>query len=152
MKPCLRLLPCLAVSWCCLWALAQAAPAPKTSVRLEFRRAETEPAEGLEETTDPSSGKKIYLHKTAEVTAEDIATASIEKQECEAYLKLVFTEKGKAKVEKLTKEHRDKPMAVLLDGKLLAAPIIYSTITEQAVLTKIGVKEMEKIVNDISRK
>lgn len=152
MKQCMSLLSGFAVSWFCIWGLAQSAFADKPSVRLEFRRAETKPAEGLEEATVPKSGEKIYLHKGAEVSAEDVATASFEKGKSETYLKLTFTKKGSAKVEKLTKEHRDKPLAILLDGKVLVVPIIRSTITDEATISGINQADMEKIVKGITGK
>ena len=152
MRHCLRLLTGFAICWCCLWGPAYSAPAPKVTVRLEFRRAETKPAEGLEEVTVPKSGEKIYLHKRAEITAADVASASIEKDGDRAFLKLVFTKEGNTKLEKLTKEHRDKPLAVLLDGKVLVAPVISSTLTEQAVLSGIEQADLEKIVKGISGK
>ena len=87
-----------------------------------------------------------------EITAADVASASIEKDGDRAFLKLVFTKEGNTKLEKLTKEHRDKPLAVLLDGKVLVAPVISSTLTEQAVLSGIEQADLDKIVKGISGK
>ncbi len=150
MRNSLRLLASVSFSWWFFWGVALSAPADRPAVGLEFRRAETKPAEGLEEATVPRSAEKIYLHKSAEVSAKDIAKASIEKQGGETALKLVFTREGMVKMEKLTKEHRDKPLAVLLDGKVLVAPVVRSTITDQALLNNIGQAEMEKIVKGIT--
>src|SRR5262249_7339424 len=101
------------------WGQMRAWSAEQPSVRLEFRRAESKPEKGSEEATEPGTGKKVYLYKTAELTNEDIAEASIiaSAVEGERLLQLKFTERGREKMEKLTKEHQDKPLAVLMDGK-----------------------------------
>ncbi len=137
----------------CSADITQAFPADKPAVRLEFKRAETKPAKDLEVAIVPKTGKKIYLPKTAEVRNEDIAEASIDDQEKSVpLLKLKFTKQGRKKMEKLTKEHVDKPMAVLVDGKVLVAPIIPSTISENAVLSGIPRDEMERIVKGLKAK
>ena len=43
--------------------------------KVEFRRAELTPAEGLIEATVVGSNKKVYLHKTVEISTADIAQA-----------------------------------------------------------------------------
>ena len=47
-------------------------PDDKPKVKIEFRRAETKPAEGLVEAAVPGSKEKIYLHKEADATSADI--------------------------------------------------------------------------------
>jgi preprotein translocase subunit SecD len=137
----------------CVWGQAPALSADKPAVRLEFRRAHTKPAKDLEEATVPKTGEKIYLHKTAEVNNEDIAEASIDEEDkSDPHLKLKFTKQGQRKMEKLTTDHIDKPLAVLVDGKVLAAPIIRSTVSEQAVLSGIGRAELERIVKGLKAK
>ena len=42
--------------------------------KIEFRRAENKPAEGLTEATDLSKGEKIYLHNQVEMDNKDIAS------------------------------------------------------------------------------
>src|SRR5262245_59499656 len=129
MKPFVNVLVASAVVLC-LWGQAPALSADEPAVRLEFRRAETKPAKDLEETTIPKTGEKLYLHKAAEVKNEDIAEASIdEENKPDPLLKLKFTKQGQQKMEKLTKDHLDKPLAVLVDGKVVAAPIIRSTLS-----------------------
>ena len=55
-------------------------------------------------------------------------------------------------MEKLTKAHRDKPLALLLDGKVLVAPFIRSTISDKASLSGISKADMERIVEAFKRK
>ena len=45
----------------------------KPRVKIEFRRAETRPGEGLTEATEPGTNKKIDLRNTPDVTNADIA-------------------------------------------------------------------------------
>src|SRR5439155_25881752 len=46
-------------------------PDEKPKVKIEFRRAETKPADGLTEAAVPGGKEKIYLHKTPDLTNED---------------------------------------------------------------------------------
>ena len=60
---------------CCVaWASA-AQPAEKSRVKFELRRAESKPAEGLTEATVAGTKDKVYLHKEAALTNQDIAQA-----------------------------------------------------------------------------
>jgi preprotein translocase subunit SecD len=93
------------------------------------------------------------LHKQVEVNNEDIAEVSIDEAGgIGPLLKLKFTKQGQQKMEKLTKEHINKPLAVLVDGKVLAAPVIRSMLSEQAVLSGIDKAEMERIVKGFKAK
>lgn len=124
-------------------------------VTIEFRRAETKAAEGLIEATDPNTKEKIYLHKTAEVTNADIAVVRLseDKDVKTPALELVFTKEGAKKVAKLSAEHIDKPLAVLVNGKVLSAPIIRGKFSEKAVITgKFTKEELEKIVKAFNAK
>jgi preprotein translocase subunit SecD len=122
--------------------------AAEPKIRLEFRRAETEAAKGLDEATVPGSKTKIYLHKTAELDADDIAEATLD----DATLKVKFTKEGAAKMAKLSKEHTGKPLAVLLDGKVLIAPTIRDPIGGEAALTGFAKEDLERIVKALKAK
>ena len=112
----MRLLTVAAGFALALPALAQDAP----KARVELRRAETAPADGLVEAVIAGSTQKVYLHKAAALTGTDIASAKV----AGGAVELTFTDAGAKKAAKLSGEHADKPVALVVDGKVLAAPVI----------------------------
>ena len=132
---------------------AEDKPDKKPAVKVEFRRAETEAAEGLTEATIVGTDKKIYLHKTAELTNSDITSAKpgrdADKMPC---VELTLTAQGSEKIQKLTREHRDKPLAILIDGKVISAPTIRAAISGPSVTisgnyTQEEVENLAKAIN-----
>lgn len=141
----------------CLACVAQAAtdkPADKPSAKVEFRRAETKPADGLTEATVAGSGDKVYLHKTVEVTTEDIAEARpVMDGGGNPAVEVVFTAEGGKKMLKLTEQHRDKPLAILVNGKVISAPIIKAKFGARAIITgKFSEEEVARLVKIINGK
>jgi hypothetical protein len=69
--------------------------------KLEFRRAETKPADGLTEATVPGQKDKIYLHKEFELTEADVAEASVGVDtKFNPCIDIVFTKAGAEKMAK----------------------------------------------------
>jgi preprotein translocase subunit SecD len=136
-------------------ATADDKPKDKPSVKVEFRRAEKEAAEGLTEATVEGSKDKVYLHKTAELTNDDIAEAKAsEDANKHPSVSITLTKDGAAKMKKLTEEHRDKPLAILVDGKVISALIIKAVISHgKAEITGIfSEEEVEKLAKSIKGK
>ena len=78
----------------CLTGMAAIAD-DKPTVRLEFRRAEEKPMEGLTEAMAPNGKDKIYLHKAADLTNEDVASVKVgESRSGSPELRLTFTKEG----------------------------------------------------------
>lgn len=138
----------------CLHAGIADAPADKAQAKVEFRRAEIKPAEGLIEATVEGSKDKIYLHKTAEVTAADVAEARAATDNSgRPAIEVRFTKEGGQKMLKLTEQHRDKPLAILIEGKVISAPIIRDKFGERAVISgKFTEEEVARLVKIINGK
>src|SRR5258708_2783790 len=132
------------------WQPLVGEPTPPAVVKIEFRRAETAAREGLTEAT--VGGMKIYLHKSAEIANEDIADARATVDGKGApEVEITFTKEGQKKVEKMTDQHMDKPLAILIDGKVVAAPTIRARISTSAVITgTFTKKEADRIASGIS--
>jgi preprotein translocase subunit SecD len=131
-----------------LTALAQ-----EKRAAFEIYRAETKSAPGLTEITEAGSNRKIYLHKSADLTRADIEEAKSGKDSSGmAVVEITFTKEGAKKMARLTKEHLEKPMAVLVDGKLICAPSIRAVISEKAVLQGENADEVAKIVKEINKR
>jgi preprotein translocase subunit SecD len=102
----------------------------------------------------PGGTEKIYLHKAPDATNEDIAEVrAAEDSRKMPALEIVFTKEGAKKIAKLSEEHFDKPLAVLVDGKVVSAPVIKSKFSERALVTgKFTKEEVEKIVKGFTGK
>ena len=108
--------------------------APQDVAKLELRRAETQPAEGLVEATITGTKTKIYLHKTVELSNADIESARVIGEDGPS-VEVTFTALGRGKAAKLSKEHRGKPLAILVDGKVVAAPVVRTDLGPAVLIT-----------------
>ena len=141
---------------------------PQPGVKVEFRRAENQPGEGLVEAAVAGAAQKVYLHASADVTNADIAEAraAFDSQQ-KPVVEITFTEEGAKKMATLTAEHRNKPLAILVDGKVigapplaiqvdgqvLGAPVVRDTISQQAQITgNFTQEEVDRIVRGINGK
>jgi preprotein translocase subunit SecD len=147
----LRIVP---VTMLCLAAMSEAKAANGPKATVEIRRAETAPADGLTEAKVASTDEKVYLHKAAELTNEDIASARRTNDGLGgAAIEVILTEAGGKKMFKLTGQHLNKPLAVLLDGKVICAPIIRAKITDHAMLTgQFTAENIDQFVKSVGAK
>jgi preprotein translocase subunit SecD len=110
--------------------------------KFEVRKAEMQAGDGLTEVSIVGSDAKIYVHKEVIITNDDVASARVVFDRLNnAGIELKFTQNGIAKMTKANNEHQGLPMAVLVDGKVLAAPVIRVKIVLNAVITGSFTKE-----------
>ena len=123
-------------------------------VTIEFRFAETEAAEGLTEIILPITGQKFYLHDEVIMSNDNIAMASVVIWDEKPVVELQFTLTGKDKFAQLTKENLKRRMGMLVDGKLVTAPIINAPIDQGiAIITGDFTKdEAQRIADGINKK
>ncbi|NQU40817.1 MAG: M48 family metalloprotease [Lentisphaerae bacterium] len=95
-----------------------------SQVALEFRLAERESGEGLTEAVVEGSDQKVWLHDSVEVSNEHVASARVLDQDGKPIIELLLTEEGAQKFEELTRRNKMKVLAILVNGKLLCAPVI----------------------------
>jgi TonB family protein len=130
-------------------ALAQAADA----TRLEIRLAEREPAPGLLETVVPGSGERLYLHP-AIVTGEHVASARMVDRTVDArqapVVEVTFTAQAASRLRAATESHVGKPVAVVVDGRVVAAPVLRDPIEGSAMITGLDPNEAEALVRTLS--
>jgi preprotein translocase subunit SecD len=133
-----------------LWAVSLALAA----VKFEVRRAERKPAEGLTEAKVEGTDEKVYLHKEVELTNEDIAGAKAVTDQSKAnVVEVELTKEGRQKLARLTKAHQGKPLAILVDGKVVAAPVVRDEFTGNARISGNFSKEKaERIAKGIKGK
>jgi len=134
---------------CCGMEASAIQSSPRT--KIEFRLAETKPGKGLIEAIIPTSNEKIYLHKAVVLDNNGIAAAQLGSRSsdfCE--VELDFTDQGASKMEKATKGHLNRPLAILIDGRVVAAPILRSAIRDKAHIDGVSIEKAERIVGSIS--
>jgi preprotein translocase subunit SecD len=129
-------------------------PADKARVKVEIRRAEIEPADGLSEATVAGTNDKVYLHKSAEITNEDIAEvrAAVDGKQ-KPVVEIVFTKEGAKKMAKLSEQHQKKHLAIMVDGKVISAPTMRARISERALIAgNFSKEDVEKLVKEFNGK
>ena len=134
--------------------LAAAGPDEKPKVKVEFRRAETKNADGLTPATVAGTDEKIYLHPKADATDADIADARVGVDgACNPAIEVTFTKDGAKKMAALSEKHQGKPLAVLIDGKVVTAPVVRAKFSDRAQITgQFTKEEVEKLVKAINAK
>jgi len=122
------------------------------AVRFEVRLAETQPGPGLREARVSGSERAIYLHDEVVVTNDDIehCTAVNGSGASRFNIGVEFNAAGAEKMRLATTEHEGRPMAILIDGEVVMAPVIRSPVGRSAVITGDYSKaDAERIVNGI---
>jgi hypothetical protein len=120
------------------------------AVRFEVRLAEDSPGPGLREVKVSGTDQSIYLHEEVIVTNGDISAARVI-HVGEAYtIGIEFSKAGATKMREATEKHIGKPMAILLDGQVVMAPVLHGPIDTSAVIEGgFTEAEAEKVVNGI---
>jgi len=118
----------------CLFAFASIATA---QTRLELRLAETEPGVGLTEATVAGSGRTIYLHESSVITNADVIEAHVvppNEMNDHPSVAIHLAPDGAARLEAATRGHIGKPVAVVVNGTVVSAPILSGVLREDAAI------------------
>ncbi len=123
----------------------------EAAVRFEVRLAEEQPAPGLEEVQVAGSHRALYLHPETVVTNSDIVGARVVLETAAHFsISLTFNATGATKIERATADHIGRPMAILIDGQVVAAPRVTGRIGASALITGDFTKaEAERIANGV---
>ena len=125
---------------------------PRT--RLEVRLAETEPATGLTEAAVSGSAGKIYLHQEVVVSERDIVRARVvESSGGPTFdVMIMLNPQSVDRLIEATDRHVGKPLAILINGVVLAAPVVEgATAGDIAVLSADFTKEeADKLAADFN--
>jgi hypothetical protein len=90
-------------------------------VLFELRLAETEPVRGLTfQATVKSSGTTIHLHYATVVTNGDVLRADVAQSGGRYNVGVVLRPEGTAKVVEATVRHNGRPIAIVVDGEVVA--------------------------------
>ena len=133
-----------------LWSPAGATL--QAAVRFEVRLAEDGPAAGLREARVSGSDRVIYLHQEVIVSNSDVAQSRVVQGDNASRFGVAveFTAAGAERMRQATASHIGKPAAVLIDGEVVAAPVIRGPITTVGLISGDYTRaEAERIVSGI---
>jgi len=122
------------------------------AIRFEIRLAEDHASAGLREVRTAGSDRVIYLHQEIIVTNEDIAQSRVVQGNGPSRfgVNVEFNASGAQKMRQATADHVGRPVAILIDGDVVAAPVVRSAISTSGVISGDFTKaEAERIVNGI---
>lgn len=106
------------------------------AVRFEVRLAEEQPAPGLIVARVPGSDRLIYLHPEVVVDNDDIAQSWVSEDDPDRYgVGVRFLSSGAERMRQATTAHLGRPVAILLDGAVVTAPVVRSAISDVAVIS-----------------
>ena len=122
-----------------------------TSVSVAFVAGESQPKKGFKEYQVQGSPQKVYLKRRVSLSNKHIAAAQVQQGEQGPQIHIVFTDKGREQFAKLTRDNLNKPVAVIVDGNVISAPIIREEIPggEAVIAGKFTVEEATRIANGI---
>ncbi len=150
------------VALCAAWMIwlvlpvgAASQTAAPAAAALEVRLAETQPAPGLVEAAVPDSNEKVYLHREAVVTNADVVQATVVPgiTSVNFNVAITFNSAGAAKMARATASHLNKPVAILINGRVVAAPKVRAQISDQAVISgDFDRSQADAIAQGLSRK
>jgi len=117
----------------------------------ELRLAYVEPGADRAEHTIPGTEHKVYVATEPFASISDVSAAqAIEDASGQPAIEITFAPDSAKRIEKITQQHLSKPLAILVDGKLLNAPTIRERVTSAAVITgRFSREEAERIVQKI---
>lgn len=114
--------------WCIfVVALFGCEPGPRVSV--EYHRAVYAEVEGLVPMLHAESGRVVYVYPNPVITNRDVAFADATSDPWgEPTVRLVLNPSGSQKMDSFSREHKGKPLAVLIDGRLVMVAEIKDTL------------------------
>lgn len=120
---------------------------------LEFRKAWSEEGGDRVASDFKQNGKQLYLEPKAQITEADILSIKLEADDQlpdRDNLNLMLTDKGAQKMRTLTKEHLQQPLAILVKGKVVMAPIIREELSRGITFPSLqSKKESQDLVAEI---
>src|SRR5436190_11269112 len=97
----------------------------QNATALEVRLAESAPAAGLVEAVVEGSDRKVYLQPGSIVTSADVSSAQVIDTGGGRYsVGVAFSDPASNRLAESTKIHLGRPVAILLNGRVIAAPIV----------------------------
>ena len=109
----------------------------QAAVRFEIRLAEDQPDAGLQRAQVAHTNRFVYLHQDVVVTNADIEASSVVPGDATTrfWIDVKMNSTGADKLQRATANHVGRPIAILIDGEVVAAPTVKSPIGAAAVIS-----------------
>jgi WD40 repeat protein len=135
-------------------AEAPRADKPKTASSFELRLASRQPTEGWSKTAVADGGEVVYVSNKSLATAADVASAeAIDDPAGQPALHITFTSEAATRLGHATDLYRGQPLAIVVEGRVLAAPVIRDPIISKAVMVgNLSQRETRRIAELLSAK
>jgi preprotein translocase subunit SecD len=145
---------------CCRTRIARrsaqsSARIPLGRIDIEFRAAEREPTKGLKQVTVTDTGEKVYLRKEPIITNRDIVEArALKSLYGDSFaVEITFTNEAANRMSNMSRYHKGKPLAILMNGRVISAPIVASAIHDKVeIYVKFTRDEAERIAQRLNGK
>ena len=129
---------------------------PTTNVRrvfLEIRLAEAEPVRGLTfEAPVKGTEKKVHIHYATVVTNGDLLKARVVDISGRYEVAVTLTPQGAAKMTDATTRHVGRPLAIILDGDVVAVQTVRQVLgSEFAIARDFGQADAARIVAGLNK-
>jgi preprotein translocase subunit SecD len=108
---------------------------------LEIRLARTEQGTKPEDATAlidaflRDSGRRYYMDKIPLATNNDVIEARVLQEQGRFKVVVTLTADAAARMEAATSAHRGKPLAIIVNGELVSAPIVQTAISTDVVIS-----------------
>jgi len=118
---------------------------------LEIRAASHTAVAGWQQMSTPD-GETVWVSTTAALTTADIARGEPRTEaNGQRTVGVVFTADGARKMAQLSAAQANRPIALLLDGKVVWAPIVRGTIEKEAVLSGVTPDVVQRILTSLKQ-
>ena len=113
---------------------------------LEIRAASNTAVAGWQEMSLPGGGT-VWVSTTNALTSADIARVQPRTDaNGQQTVGMVFTAEGARKMAQLSAAQANKPIALLLDGKVVWAPVVRSSIEKEATLSGVTPEVVRRVL------
>jgi hypothetical protein len=110
--------------------------AVSAAVRFEVRLAENQAIPGFVVAQVPDPPRVIFLHPDIVVSNEDIAQSWVSQDGPDRFnVTVQLLPSGADRMRHATAMHVGRPMAILIDGRVVMAPVVRSPISDTALIT-----------------
>lgn len=108
--------------------------------------------------TQGKNDKTVFVGHVAFLTGADVEDAFVAPTGTSTYngktttlygVHVILTESGGEKLKKLTEFRLRKPLAILVDGELVSAPVVQGVLSKNFSITTSSDKEAESLVKEI---
>jgi preprotein translocase subunit SecD len=128
-----------AVTWTVYLLIFVCTAYGQAQANLSIRAASSEPIEGWSKMQVEHSTRTVWVSPTTAVVAGDIQEAHPQlRSDGDTVINIVFTDTGAQKVRDLTTAQKGKLIALVVDDRVIWAPVVQSAAGKTSVLTGSG--------------